>query len=210
MQMSDGARRLVRRIGIAGLCAYGPMVLIHAVCITGLGFWTIAGVELFILVPVLAGFVAVAALPFLVPRRTRAQAIEALLIGVVIAALFVPAFVGSIRLRSFGFYLAARRAAPIVAAVERYVADRGGPPVNLGDLVPAYLPALPSRLPDLRIIVGDKAREEFGGNDWVLFTIVSSGLINWDQFIYYPNQQYPRTGHGGWLERIDRWAYVHE
>jgi hypothetical protein len=39
---------------------------------------------------------------------------------------------------------------------------------------------------------------------------VSTAVLNWDTFIYFPNQRYPDVGYGGWIERIDRWAYVHE
>jgi hypothetical protein len=34
--------------------------------------------------------------------------------------------------------------------------------------------------------------------------------INFDQLMYFPNQQYPEFGHGGRIERIGAWAYVHE
>jgi len=27
---------------------------------------------------------------------------------------------------------------------------------------------------------------------------------------HFPNQRYPLRGFGGTIERIDRWAYVHE
>jgi hypothetical protein len=59
-------------------------------------------------------------------------------------------------------------------------------------------------------VVGKQAGENYGGNDWVLMAMVSTGLLNLDQFIYYPNQRYPEYGHGGSIERMGRWAYVHE
>jgi hypothetical protein len=34
--------------------------------------------------------------------------------------------------------------------------------------------------------------------------------MNWDMFLYFPKQNYPKAGYGGWLERIEDWAYVHE
>jgi hypothetical protein len=42
----------------------------------------------------------------------------------------------------------------------------------------------------------------------VVFT--PSGAINFDQFMYFPNRNYPEQGFGGWIERIGDWAYVHE
>lgn len=47
-------------------------------------------------------------------------------------------------------------------------------------------------------------------NPWVLVVFTPSGGINFDQFMYFPLQNYPEHGYGGWLERIDDWAYVHE
>ena len=31
---------------------------------------------------------------------------------------------------------------------------------------------------------------------------MSQGLVNWDMFIYYPDQAYPERGFGGSLERL--------
>ncbi len=36
------------------------------------------------------------------------------------------------------------------------------------------------------------------------------GVLNWDQILYFPNQNYPAKGYGGPIELIDDWAYVHE
>jgi hypothetical protein len=69
---------------------------------------------------------------------------------------------------------------------------------------------VPGRLPPIELVSGDKAREYYQGNPWVLTAIVSTGSVNWDKFLYFPLQNYPSTGYGGWLERIGDWAYVHE
>jgi hypothetical protein len=34
--------------------------------------------------------------------------------------------------------------------------------------------------------------------------------MNWDLFYYVPGLVYPERGHGGHIERIGDWAYVHE
>ncbi len=47
-------------------------------------------------------------------------------------------------------------------------------------------------------------------NPWVLIVHTPSGGINFDQFMYFPLQNYPESGYGGWLARIRDWAYVHE
>jgi hypothetical protein len=98
----------------------------------------------------------------------------------------------------------------LVAAITQFEAATGHPPKDLHDLVPAFLPALPGGIPPLEIVTGDQAEQQYHGNPWALRADVGTGLLNWDQFIYLPRQNYPRQGHGGWLQRIGAWAYVHE
>jgi hypothetical protein len=50
----------------------------------------------------------------------------------------------------------------------------------------------------------------YEGNPWVITVFTPSGGINFDQFMYFPLTNYPKTGYGGWLERVGDWAYVHE
>lgn len=38
----------------------------------------------------------------------------------------------------------------------------------------------------------------------------STGILNWDRFVYWPSRGYPSSMYGGWVERIGDWAYVHE
>jgi hypothetical protein len=202
-------RRAIALVGIA-FAIYGPMVLIHAVCITGLDGWSIAGVELFILVPIgstAVAFIAALCLPF---RRIRHEASLSLLSALAMVVLFVPALGLATAARHQGFRLAARRSRPLVEAIARFDREHGHPPDSLAALVPGYLPKLPARIPDVRLIAGPDTPETYAGNSWVLRAMVPSGLINFDQFMYFPNQQYPRLGYGGAVERIDDWAYVHE
>ena len=203
-------RRHVRNVVVGSVLAYGPMVLIHGACIAGYGPWVIAGVEAFLLVPLLALLIGLLTLPFALRDRTRQDAVAVVVVAAGLFLAMVPALLVSMKLRMVGFRLAAKRAEPLVQAVERHVKDHGVPPDKLSDLVPRYLPGLPFGTPELEIITGDRARKGFHGNEWALSAVVSTGFINWDQFIYLPNQQYPERGHGGWLERVDRWAYVHE
>jgi hypothetical protein len=64
--------------------------------------------------------------------------------------------------------------------------------------------------PDYEYLAGTEAKSRFHGNPWVLWVDTPSGGINWDMFIYYPRQNYPTYAHGGSLERVKQWAYVHE
>ena len=48
------------------------------------------------------------------------------------------------------------------------------------------------------------------GNPWVLYASVPSGVINFDEFLFLPNQNYPERDYGGRFQRLGRWAYYHE
>jgi hypothetical protein len=48
------------------------------------------------------------------------------------------------------------------------------------------------------------------GATWELQVPCSTGFLNWDVFYYWPGGRYPRSSHGGSIERIGDWAYVHE
>jgi len=46
--------------------------------------------------------------------------------------------------------------------------------------------------------------------EWELRVPCSSGFLNWDVFFYWPNESYSDYIYGGIVERIGKWAYVHE
>ncbi|HXF48942.1 MAG TPA: hypothetical protein VNL73_05910 [Verrucomicrobiae bacterium] len=45
---------------------------------------------------------------------------------------------------------------------------------------------------------------------WELRIQCSLGIMNWDVFFYWPTEHYPEEIYGGWVEKIGKWAYVHE
>ena len=94
-----------------------------------------------------------------------------------------------------------------------YAQQYGNPPDSLENLVPDFLPTVPQTgmgaYPEYEYKVGDEALK-FTGNSWCLMVQTSQGLLNWDIFIYFPNQDYPKRGYGGVLEKVGDWAYVHE
>jgi hypothetical protein len=192
-------------IGCAAVL-YSPLLLAYAAPIWGSG-WRAGGVEL--LAVAVLGFmmVAICAVPFLLWRRVRTRALSTLVFSGIMFLAVIPALYAAWSLRSYGFHLVARRAEPLLAAIELYVSRTGRPPETLDALIPHYLPAMPDRIPPLEIITGDRARRNYYGNDWVLTADVSTGLLNWDEFIYLPNQRYPDRVS---FERIGRWAYYHE
>lgn len=189
--------------------SFVPLLLMNGMCIFGYGFESV-GSEVFILLPIFGlpvGVLALGCLPF---RRLRRGAGPVAAVALSLFVLFVPVAKVSAALRRHGFQLAAQRAEPLVAAIERYRRERGEPPRELSALVPDFLPAMPAQLPPLQIVTGDEAQRVYGGNEWALSSEVSIGILNWDMWLYFPNGAYPRHGFGGWLERIDGWAYVHE
>jgi hypothetical protein len=100
-----------------------------------------------------------------------------------------------------------------VAAIRAYDIAQGRPPASLADIVPTHLSAVPRTgimaYPNYRYYVGPEA-QRYDKNPWVLVIHTPSGGINFDQFMYFPLQNYPQQGYGGSLVRIRDWAYVHE
>ncbi len=116
-------------------------------------------------------------------------------------------------LRMSEFSELAERSKPIISAIEGYEKTNGHAPSNLSSLVPEYLSEIPNTgmgaYPDYNFYSGEKAKE-YEGNPWVLEVFTPSAGFNFDIFFYLPMQNYPERGYGGVLERIGKWAYVHE
>jgi len=68
---------------------------------------------------------------------------------------------------------------------------------------------------DLRSLLGPEDGAEdlqphYWGTPFELTVHCSIGVLNWDEFVYWPLEEYPDHMMGGWVERIGGWAYVHE
>lgn len=140
------------------------------------------------------------------------------LIYMMMCLVFIASWVAGIflgqRARILGIHAFPQKSQPLIAAIKKYEQDNSTPPRTLQDLVPNYLPAIPSTgmgaYPDYRYFTGNEAQDEFPGKRWVLSVFTPGPGINFDQILYFPDQNYPETGFGGSLERIGDWAYVHE
>jgi hypothetical protein len=186
------------------------MIAIYASILTGITGWAIGGVEFFMLVPIgalLVAFICILLIPF---KRTRDNAFKALSVTGVVTIMFPILIIFCMKVRMFGFYLATIRAEPLISAINQYNVDHKSPPNTLDELVPDYIEHIPSRLPDFNYTTGTNSMAKYHGNEWALDAPVSSGIINWDRFMYFPNKNYPDRGYGGNTERIRDWAYVHE
>lgn len=60
-----------------------------------------------------------------------------------VAVIYALMVVSTMALLSRNMRLAQRRAAPVIAGINRYYSDKGAYPKTLGELVPAYLPSIP-------------------------------------------------------------------
>lgn len=151
---------------------------------------------------------AVLVLPFSQRRRSVATV---LVCSIVYACLGYWFFSYSWTIRRHGFEQLAESSQPLIDGIERFIADKGRPPVDLAELTPRYLPSVPTTgmpaYPEYRYSTD---ADRWDGNPWVVYVNCSSGGINFDMFVYFPRQNYPRRGYGGSLSRIGKWAYVHE
>lgn len=139
---------------------------------------------------------------------TRARKTAAISAGIVLGGWFGNWAGGELRM--YAFELAAERAVPLVSAIEAYQRRHGVAPEQLFMLVPELLEALPEKLPPLKITVGSAARNQYHGNPWALTANVPRALLNWDLFIYLPDQNYADWAPGSTLELLGAWAYAHE
>jgi len=198
--------------------AGSPVVLMPLTQVLALSSWGSVGWLWLVLPPCgTVALMAAAAIPtglgMLVFRARRLQGLATLALAILaLGAVVLGASVGE-RVRMAAFRRVAERSAPLVAAIHQYAVDHGAAPAKLAYLVPRHLPALPvtglGAYPDYSYEVASK-RVLRADNPWMISIPAPEGLLNWDEFIYLPRQNYPRMGFGGWLQRIGDWAYVHE
>ena len=116
-------------------------------------------------------------------------------------------------IRMQGFERLTLEAAPLISAINAYESAYGHPPADLASLEVTYPEGHDIKggvLPEFIYFSGEVARERYHGNRWVLMLETPTGPLKWDRFLYYPEQNYPSLAHGGWIEKVGNWAYVHE
>jgi hypothetical protein len=133
----------------------------------------------------------------------------------VYCVVFTGSFLGGIYLRSevcnARLHQVIERGQPLIDAIQAYDAKNGQPPPSLNELVPEYIGEIPGTgigmWPEFHYSTG--APNAFDGNAWVL-SVTPPCVGGFDQFFYFPRQNYPDKGYGGGIERIGTWGYVHE
>lgn len=201
---------------LVAVCAL-PVVLVpllHWLAVARFGSQLFLWLQLFIMLPILAAPFGLLIAPFFVfVRHSRPFAIRVFIASAVFAVAAVTGIVLGNRIRMAAFGRLADRSAPLIKAILAYESRHGTPPPDLRALVPEFISAIPATgmaaYPRYEYYSGESA-SGFDGNPWVVFVPTPSGGLNWDQFMYFPLQNYPQTGYGGSLERISHWAYVHE
>lgn len=202
-------RRSYKYFAVSTALMASPLIIINGLGMMGHGPWSTVGIELLGL-PLLLGVITlpVALIVAVIFRRNAdARAVAAIAAGIVLGG-FVGNWAGS-ELRMIAFQMATDRAVAVISAIEAFDQKYGTPPEHLSLLVPEFLGAMPEKLPPLTIAVGDEATSRFRGNRWALTALVSRGLLNWDSFVYLPNQNYADLGASG-MTKLGDWAYLHE
>jgi hypothetical protein len=136
----------------------------------------------------------------------------------VLGACFIYIFITWVITSSFDFRTneferLAQRSVTLIEAIKKYEHDKGHPPVILDDLLPNYIERIPNTdmgaYPSYKY---EQVREhdQRHGNPWVLYLEAPLGILNFDSFLYYPNQNYPESIDGDPIQKIGDWVYVHE
>lgn len=199
--------------GLFSLLMGGYTIGSSYLSVSGHGDWGIPGQELVTWLCLLGIVVMAVSMLGFFSGKTRCSS-AAIFIG---AGLMVTLGVFSLKsadtIRMQGFVRLSQETAPLVEAIHTYTAKFGHPPENLEELKVNYPPehtVKGGRLPDFKYFSGGQAKDRYHGNPWVLMLETPTGPLRWDRFLYYPLQNYPSLGHGGWLEKVGEWAYVHE
>ncbi len=150
---------------------------------------------------------------FCIPKKTRRISFMVFICSasIVVFSVLGARFGGMVRMKEFERL--AERSIPLVQATRSFVETEKRLPNELDDLIPKYLAKIPKTgmgaYPDYELVIA-KDGKSIDGNDWILMVHCPLGILNWNEFLYYPNGNYPKYGYGGYLVRIKDWAYVHE
>ena len=124
---------------------------------------------------------------------------------------FVPSFWTYRYVKLWGYDLLGHRAVPLIAAIQKFERERGGPPLTLTKLVPDFLPTIPktgmAAYPDYEY--APEPGPCPNDNRWHV-RVGAEEVFKWDFFFYCPKQNYGEDGWGGYNEVRGDWAYLHE
>ena len=108
--------------------------------------------------------------------------------------------------RTAAFAACGERAQPLIDGLRGWAVAHGAAPASLHELVPDHLPWVPGTgLPGFPKF--DYRRMD--GEAFELSVFCGSGF-DFDRFVYWSSETYPDSMYGGFVQRIGKWAYVHE
>jgi hypothetical protein len=184
------------------------LLFVAAITLTS-GFMFLVGLWLVVAFVAALGLLLAVVATIRAPWRQRALGAM-----VLFASIVAGAAVGTpLGLRTWETRLAgvARSGAPLVEAIQAFQREAGVPPMNLADLVPRYLEAVPDTglsgmgggatwLYRTAPFLVDTEKRRFGGNAWVLEVQTGTRGRGYLEMIYLPDQKYPAkvTRVGGW------------
>lgn len=205
-------------MSLSGFGLLSALLCIYAIgssylAVSGYGDWAIKGQELVSWFCVLGMAIMALALVGLVFNKTRCVSMAVLIGSGLMVTLSIMSLKSADTIRMQGFERLSKEAAPLIAAIHDYNEKFGQPPESLDLLKVNYPPGHVIKggdLPNFTYIPGGQSVERYHGNPWVLILDAPTGPLRWDKFIYYPLQNYPPLGHGGWFESVGEWAYLHE
>jgi len=217
----DVARRAAIRSGILGLLnvltalfSYSGNTVIPQMGVQLLLF----SIETLVMATFAIAFLGIPiCLLLLVSKRLRPKYFRALLACLIAFIVVFPAFFIGWNIRMKAMEKVSGRSQPIIEAIHAFKKGNNRWPSTLDDLVPEFLADVPhtglAAYPDYTYHSRTEGNEyifnrEYN-NPWVLVIYVIHGF-NFDKMLYFPDQDYPERGYGGWLERMGDWAYVHE
>ena len=181
--------------------------------VSGYGDWAIPGQELVSWFSLLGMIIMAVATVGRISSRLRCAAMAVLIGSGLMVILSIISLKSADTIRMQGFERLSQETVPLISAINAYNKKFGQPPESLEMLKVSYPPdhvIKGGELPEFIYIPGDRASERYHGNPWVLILEAPTGPLRWDKFIYYPLQNYPSLGSGGWFESVGAWAYLHE
>ncbi len=181
--------------------------------VSGYGDWGLSGQELVVWLCLLGMVIMAVSLFGLFSKKLRCTSMAVFIGAGLMVTLSVISLKSADKIRLQGFERLSQEAAPLVAAIHDYNEKFGYPPESLEGLQVSSPPGYAVKggeLPDFEYLSGELATLRYHGNPWVLMLETPTGPLRWDSFLYYPLQNYPSLGHGGWIEKVGEWGYVHE
>lgn len=181
--------------------------------VSGHGDWAVPGQEMVTWLCLLGMVIMAISVFGFFSGKMRCTSVAVFIGAGLMVTLGVMSLKSADSIRMQGFERLALEAAPFVEAIHAYNREFGHPPKSLNELKINYPPdhvVKGGKLPDFEYVQGNLAKDRYHGNPWVLMLETPTGPLRWDQFLYYPLQNYPSLTRGGWVEKIGAWAYIHE